>query len=174
MLKIKKLYDDSIVPTKGSSGAAGFDLYAYEKTGPGVVVIPPHRTIKIGTGISAAIPQGWFGAIFARSGLATKHGLRPANAVGVIDEDYRGEIIVALHNDSDEIQTVVYGERIAQLVLIPYYILPLEVVDDLDETERGSGGFGSTGRTDTAYAVFTEDTDCGEQLTFLDGDTSDE
>lgn len=141
-LRIKKLYDDSVIPERGSEFAAGMDLCAHIDCD---VVIQPHSTVKIGTGISAAIPCGSFGAVFARSGLATKSGLRPANAVGVIDPDYRGEIIVALHNDSDYDRKVFNGERIAQLVIIPYYADEIAVVDDLDETERGDGGFGSTG-----------------------------
>ena len=100
---------------------------------------------KIGTGIACALPENTFGAIFARSGLATKQGLRPANCVGVVDEDYRGEIIVALHNDTDEIQMIQPYERIAQLVVMPFIPVEFNVVDELDTTERGNGGFGSTG-----------------------------
>ena len=109
------------------------------------VVIPAGNTVKIGTGLAIAVPHGFFGAIFARSGLATKQGLRPANCVGVADEDYRGEYIVALHNDSNVAQIVEPGERIAQLLILPYGMGEFEEVDSLDETERGSGGFGSTG-----------------------------
>lgn len=145
-IKIKRLNKNAIIPTKGSIGSAGWDLYAClnEK-----VEIPAGKTVKIGTGLAIAMPQGFFGAIFARSGLATKKGLRPANCVGVGDSDYRGEYIVALHNDSDTTQVVEPGERIAQLIFLPY-CEPLggsafEEVDSLDETERGSGGFGSTG-----------------------------
>lgn len=145
-IKIKRLNENAIIPTKGSVGSAGFDLYACldEK-----VEIPVGKTVKIGTGWAIAIPRGFFGAIFARSGLATKKGLRPANCVGVGDSDYRGEYIVALHNDSDTTQVVEPGERIAQLILLTY-CEPLggaafEEVDSLDDTERGTGGFGSTG-----------------------------
>lgn len=121
-------------------------LYKYEfSVLPRRITIKPHQTIKVGTGIAAAIPPGYFGAIFARSGLATKQGLRPANCVGVVDEDYRGEFIVALHNDTDKPQTIMHGDRIAQLVLLPYMRAQVREVDELDETERGTGGFGSTG-----------------------------
>jgi dUTP pyrophosphatase len=101
--------------------------------------------LKIGTGIAVEIPEGYFGAIFARSGLATKRGLRPANCVGVVDADYRGELIVALHNDTDQLQFVEPGERIAQLVIMPYLSVEFEESDGLNETQRGSNGFGSTG-----------------------------
>ena len=141
-MKIKKLNYNAIVPTKGSEYAAGYDLYALVEE---PVTIPPHTTCKIGTGIAVAIPHGYFGAIYARSGLATKLGLRPANAVGVVDSDYRGEVIVALHNDSEVKQTIKNGDRIAQLVVTPYFVCELDVVDDLGETDRGAGGFGSTG-----------------------------
>jgi len=101
--------------------------------------------LKIGTGIAMEIPEGYFGAIFARSGLATKRGLRPANCVGVVDSDYRGEIIVALHNDTEFPQEVSEGERIAQIVIIPYLPVDFTEVDNLSSTVRGEGGFGSTG-----------------------------
>ena len=143
-LNIKKLYEDAIIPTRGSEGAAGLDLYAYTD-GKDKIDIYPFDTVKIKTGIAAAIPKGYFGAIFARSGIATKRGLRPANAVGVVDEDYRGEIIVALHNDTDVTQHVIANERIAQLVIIPCAMATPREVEDLDETARGDGGFGSTG-----------------------------
>lgn len=141
--KVKKLYEDSKVPTRGSSCSAGYDLYAH--IGCESVTIAPKETVKIGTGVAMSIPDGTFGAVFARSGLATKKGLRPANAVGVCDSDYRGEVIVALYNDSKEFQTVEDGERIAQYVVIPYLPFELNVVEELDETDRGSCGFGSTG-----------------------------
>ena len=140
---IKKLNENAKVPTRGSKGAAGYDLYAC--TDGEEIVIPPYETKKIHTGIAVAVPNNHFGAIFARSGIAVKKSLRPANAVGVIDEDYTGEIMVALHNDSGNYQTISDGERIAQLVIIPYRTESFEVVDNLDETERGVGGFGSTG-----------------------------
>ena len=142
-VQIKKLNEDAIVPTNGSEKAAGFDLYACTDH---VVGITPSATKKIGTGIAVAIPDGYFGAIFARSGLATKEGLRPANCVGVVDSDYRGEVIVALHNDSNELRFIGRNDRIAQLVIMPYLPVELEETDELDETERGTGGFGSTGK----------------------------
>lgn len=130
------------VPTYGSSDAAGADLYAATSYD---IEIQPHETVKIGTGIAIAVPRGYFGAIFARSGIATKQGLRPANCVGVVDSDYRGEVIVALHNDTDESQWVPAGSRIAQLAIMPVMRTDFNVVDKLDETTRGEGGFGSTG-----------------------------
>ena len=138
------LREDAITPTRGSAAAAGYDLYipSTEET----TMIKPHGTVKIGTGIAIALPDNTFGAIFARSGLATKQGLRPANCVGVVDSDYRGEIIVAIHNDSDEVRFVEGGDRIAQLVVMPYIPITLEEKTSLDETERGEGGFGSTGK----------------------------
>lgn len=151
-VKIKKLYEDAILPSRKSDSAAGYDLYAYcdhsEQDEP-VAEIAPHKTWKIGTGIAIEIPEGYFGAIFARSGLSTKEGLRPANCVGVIDSDYRGEIIVPLHNDgidSEYCKDVMYGDRIAQLVIMPYLPVEFEVVERLSDTERGNGGFGSTGK----------------------------
>jgi len=141
---VKKLTETAIIPTKGSREAAGFDLYADNED---VIVIEPHDTLLIGTGIAAAVPSGYVGLLFARSGLATKRALRPANCVGVIDADYRGEIKVALHNDSDIQQFIEPHERIAQLSLIPYLTINIKEVSELDETERGMGGFGSTGRT---------------------------
>lgn len=141
-IDIKLLNEFSKMPTRGSSQAAGWDLYAATASD---FSVPPHETLKVGTGISVAIPEGYFGAIFARSGLATKQGIRPANAVGVIDSDYRGELIVALHNDTNQTQYLNAGDRIAQLVVIPYASVDFNVVDELNETERGIGGFGSTG-----------------------------
>ena len=141
-MKIKKLYDSAKIPTKGSAEAAGYDLYSASTYD---IEIPRGQTVKIGTGIAVEIPKGCFGAIFARSGLATKKGLRPANAVGVIDSDYRGELVVALHNDSNIAQYVGAQERIAQLVIIPYKEVEFEEVDELENTERGNDGFGSTG-----------------------------
>lgn len=142
-VKIVKLHSDSQIPTQGSAKAAGFDLYAYITDKP--VWIAPHETVKIGTGLSIQPPEGYFGAIFARSGIATKCGLRPSNCVGVADEDYTGEYIVALHNDSNHDQCVCHGDRIAQLVFMPYLNVTFTETEFLDETERGSGGFGSTG-----------------------------
>lgn len=143
-INIKRLRNDAILPTRGSAAAAGYDLYACLDTTK--ITISPHSTQKIGTGIAVAIPDGYFGAIFARSGLAAKSGLRPANCVGVADSDYRGEYIVALHNDTDEPKTVENGERIAQLVIMPFLSAEFNEVEELDSTERGSGGFGSTGK----------------------------
>ncbi len=148
-INIKKLNDTAIIPTRGSEYAAGYDLYAGcvdEKNLEEVNVISPYSTMKIHTGIAMEIPEGYFGAIFARSGLATKQGLRPANCVGVIDSDYRGEIIVALRNDSASEQTITSGERIAQIVIMPYLPVEFGEVDSLEDTERGDGGFGSTGK----------------------------
>ena len=142
-IQVKKLRPDAILPTAGSQYAAGYDLYACMD---GPVTIPPRTTAKVGTGLSIAVPEGWFGAVFARSGLATKQGLRPANCVGVCDSDYRGEYIVSIHNDSGEPQTVSPGDRIAQLVILPYMTAEFEEADALPETARGAGGFGSTGK----------------------------
>lgn len=141
-INIKKLDSVAKIPTHGSASAAGYDLYA---TNTKEIDIAPHSTIKFGTGIAMEIPEGYFGAIFARSGLATKKGLRPANCVGVIDSDYRGEIIVPLHNDTDEIMTVFPQDRIAQLVILPYLAINFIETEELKSTERGKGGFGSTG-----------------------------
>ena len=142
-IKYKKLNEFAKEPTHGSAAAAGYDLYAaIEQEMP----IPPHMTVKIGTGLSFALPNNTFAAIFARSGLATKFGVRPANCVGVCDSDYRGEYIVALHNDSNDIQVVEPGDRIAQMVLLPYIPISFEEVEELDTTERGDSGFGSTGQ----------------------------
>lgn len=146
-IKIKKLYDDAIIPTRGSYYAAGYDLYAHiecqeEHTG---VVILPHETVLIGTGVAIQPPKDCFGAVFARSGLASKQGLRPANCVGVCDYDYTGEYMIALHNDSDTQRFVKHGDRIGQVVFMPYVNVNFVEVEDLDATERGDGGFGSTG-----------------------------
>lgn len=141
-IQIKKLREGARIPTRGSAAAAGYDLYACLDER---VTIAPHCTAMIGTGLSVAVPEGYFGAVFARSGLASKQSLRPANCVGVCDSDYRGEYIVALHNDGESERVIENGERIAQLVVIPYLPVDFEEVDHLDETERGAGGFGSTG-----------------------------
>ncbi len=142
-IRIKKLKDNAVIPTRGSSSAAGYDLYACLEN---PVSIAPGETVQIGTGLTAEIPEGYFGACFARSGLAFREGLRPANCVGVVDSDYRGEYIVALHNDSETVRTVVSGERIAQLVILPYLTVEFVESDTLSGTERGAGGFGSTGK----------------------------
>ena len=141
-MKIKKLNDRAIVPTYASTFAAGADLYACEES---EVTIAPNETRLIHTGIALEIPQGYVGLIYARSGLSTKRGLAPAHKVGVIDCDYRGEIIVALYNQSGAEQTLAVGERIAQIVFTKYDTAEFDVVDELDLTERGAGGFGSTG-----------------------------
>lgn len=109
-------------------------------------MIQPHETIKIGTGLSFELPKNTFAAIYARSGIATKRGLRPANCTGVCDSDYRGEYIVAVHNDSDKVQIVEPKERIAQMILLPYVQMNFDIADELTETDRGTGGFGSTGK----------------------------
>lgn len=142
-IKVKKLNEKAIIPTRGSDEAAGYDLYACISA---PVVILPHQTLKIGTGLAIEVPFGYFGAIVARSGLATKCGLAPANKFGVCDSDYRGEYIVALHNDTDIPQTVNPMERIAQLIVMPYLCVEFDVCDELTGTKRGDGGFGSTGK----------------------------
>lgn len=144
-VKIKKLNSNAIIPTQGSDKAAGYDLYACLNTSDTSVAIFPHTTKLIHTGLSIQPPKGYFGTIVARSGIATKRGLRPANCVGICDEDYRGEYLVALHNDTDEIQYISQGERIAQLIFMPYLQFEFLEVEELDETSRGTGGFGSTG-----------------------------
>ena len=143
-IQITKLRDNAKIPTRGSAMAAGYDLYACLECDS--VEIKPHETAKIGTGLAIAVPEGYFGAVFARSGLAAKEGLRPANCVGVCDRDYRGEYIVALHNDSEKVRVVSNGDRIAQLVVMPFLSVEFEETESLDETARGAGGFGSTGK----------------------------
>ncbi len=142
-IKVKKLKPDATVPTMGSKFAAGADLYSAEDAD---VIIEPGETKFIDTGLAMEIPEGYVGLVYARSGLACKRGLAPANKVGVVDSDYRGEIKVALHNHGKEAQTVEKGERIAQMVIAPYLSVNYEEADELSETERGEGGFGSTGR----------------------------
>ncbi|MBR2292826.1 MAG: dUTP diphosphatase [Clostridia bacterium] len=141
-MNVKKLNEKAILPTYGSAFAAGADLYACEE---GEVTVAAGETKLIHTGLAMEIPEGLVGLIYARSGLASKKGLAPANKVGVIDSDYRGEIMVALHNHGSAPQTVAAGERIAQLVFTPYYTADFTVVDELSDTVRGVGGFGSTG-----------------------------
>ena len=143
-LKIRFLSDRAKIPTKGSAEAAGYDLYAANDS---VITIKPHETVEVPTDLAIELPQGTFGGIFARSGLATKSGLRPANCVGVVDSDYRGNVTVALHNDSNDARTIGIGERIAQLVVIPYVTFDnIITVSDLSDTERGTDGFGSSGK----------------------------
>lgn len=141
-VRFKRLNGLAKIPTRGSKFSAGYDLYAATDHD---IQIPPHSTVMIGTGLAMELPVGWFGAIFARSGIATKRGLRPANCVGVADADYRNEYIVALHNDTTETKTVQAGERIAQLVILPCQDIDFKEVDELHDTDRGMGGFGSTG-----------------------------
>lgn len=141
-MNIKKLHERAVVPTYGSSSAAGADLYACEESD---ITLAPGETKLIHTGLAMEIPDGLVGLVYARSGLASKRGLAPANKVGVIDSDYRGEIMVALHNHSHIPQTVSDGERIAQIVFTPYMAADFTVVTELNETSRGAGGFGSTG-----------------------------
>lgn len=141
-VKFIRLDPRAVMPTYGSASAAGADLYAL----PGAdTPIPPHGTAMLHTGLAMEIPEGYCGLIFARSGIASKRGLAPANKVGVVDSDYRGEFMVALHNHSDVEQCVVGGERIAQLVITPYLHVEFDETDTLTETKRGAGGFGSTG-----------------------------
>lgn len=142
-INIKRLNENAIIPTRGSEYAAGYDLYAATTA---AIEIQPHSTVKIGTGLAFELPEGFFGGIFARSGIATKRGLRPSNCCGVIDADYRGECIVALHNDSDNVQIIEPQERIAQMILLPFYGMEFNEVSRLSTTVRGAGGFGSSGR----------------------------
>lgn len=141
-VKIKRLNKLAKIPTRGTAESAGYDLYAATDKD---IQIPPHSNVKIGTGIAMSIPNGFFGGIFARSGVATKRNMRPSNCVGIVDSDYTGEVIVSIHNDSTETKTIQRGERIAQLVIVPYLSVIFDEVNELEETERGDGGFGSTG-----------------------------
>lgn len=141
-LKMQKLNPNAVIPTYGSADAAGADLYACISE---PVTIAPGQTVLVKTGIAMAIPNGYVGLIFARSGLACKRDLAPANKVGVIDSDYRGEIMVALHNHGSEDRTVEPAERIAQIAIMPVVQPTFEIAEALDETKRGEGGFGSTG-----------------------------
>lgn len=171
-LKIKRLTETATLPTKAHDTDACFDIYAdipeatYEyketitnplggefgyaaietvtKTGEGVA-IQPHQTVLIPTGFATEIPHGFWGAIFARSGLASKQGLRPAQGVPVIDEPYRGQWMIPLHNDSEEVRVIHHGDRICQFMLLPYFQTTITEVEELDLTDRGEGGFGSTG-----------------------------
>lgn len=142
-INVKKLNDLAKLPTRGSEYAAGYDLYAATNYN---IEIQPHTTVKIGTGLSFELPQGTFAAIFPRSGIATKRGLRPANCVGVCDSDYRGEYIVALHNDTNEVQIIEPQERIAQMILLPFVEMSFNEVNELSDTVRGAGGFGNSGK----------------------------
>lgn len=142
-VRIKRLSEKAIIPTYGTEYSAGADLYALLDE---PVEIKAHETVFIGTGISVEIPEGYCGLIFARSSMGAKRGLAPANKVGVIDADYRGEVRVTLHNHSERDQIVYPGERIAQLAIVPFLKAEFEESDQLSDTQRGSGGFGSTGR----------------------------
>lgn len=142
-VNIKKLQENAIVPTYGTEYSAGADLYACLEE---AVTILPGETKKITTGIAMEIPVGYVGLVYARSGLACKKGLAPANKVGVVDADYRGEIMVFLHNHSSEVITVEPSERVAQMVITPFLSVDYEEVEELSDTVRGEGGFGSTGR----------------------------
>ncbi|MBP5193860.1 MAG: dUTP diphosphatase [Clostridia bacterium] len=142
LVKVKKLSENAKLPTYGSEFSAGADLYAATDDS---IVIPSGETAFIGTGIAVEIPSGYVGLVYARSGLACKKGLAPANKVGVIDSDYRGEIKVAIFNHSKEDKTIEAGERVAQLIVAPFLKCEYEQADELSSTSRGNGGFGSTG-----------------------------
>lgn len=143
-VNFKKLNENAIVPTYGSQFAAGADLYAC--TNGETVTFAPGETKLIKTGLAMEIPEGYAGLIYARSGIANKRGLAPSNKVGVVDSDYRGEIMVSLHNHSNDEQSITDGERIAQMVIAPFLKVEYTEVDELTDTVRGEGGFGSTGK----------------------------
>ncbi len=142
-IAVKKLRENAMLPTYGSAGAAGADLYACVEE---KVSIAPGQTLFVPTGIALEVPKGCAGLIYARSSMGAKRGLAPANKVGVIDSDYRGEIMVALHNHSASAQEIAPGERIAQLLITPVLTPQYEQVEELTDTARGAGGFGSTGK----------------------------
>ena len=142
-INIKKLTETAILPERGSAYAAGYDLFANVSE---ALEIAPHTTAMIPTGLAMEIPEGYIGGIFPRSGLASKESLRPANCVGVVDTDYRGEVKVALHNDGDVARVVTPGQKVAQLVIVPFLGVEFDEVQELSETVRGVGGFGSTGK----------------------------
>ena len=142
-IKIKKLSQNAKIPTYGSEYSAGADIYALTEKD---IEIVPNETVLIHSGVAFEIPDGYVGLVFARSGLATKSGLAPANKVGVIDSDYRGEFIVVLHNHGQQVQTISNGERIAQLVITPVITPGFTQVEELNDTQRAVGGFGSTGK----------------------------
>ena len=141
-VQMKRLNPDAIIPTHGTDKSAGYDIYACINE---PVAIPPHSTVLIPTGFAIKPPEGYYIALVARSGLATKRGLRLANCYAVCDEDYRGESKVPIQNDTEKKQTIAPQERIAQMLLKEYNLCEFEVVEELDDTERGTGGFGSTG-----------------------------
>ena len=142
-IRVKRLKENAIMPTYGSAEAAGADLYAC-LTAP--MTIQPGESVFIPTGLAMELPVGFAGLIYARSGLACKRGLAPANKVGVVDSDYRGEFMIVLHNHGETAQTIEHGERIAQLVITPVFTPGFTEVDELSDTERSGGGFGSTGK----------------------------
>ena len=142
-VNVKKLRPKAMLPLRGSADAAGADLFACLES---EAVLAPGETLRVPTGIAVEIPAGYVGLVFARSSVATKRGLAPANKVGVIDSDYRGEVLVALFNHGSEPQSVAPGERIAQLVIVPYLTAEFAEAETLSDTLRGDGGFGSTGR----------------------------
>jgi dUTP pyrophosphatase len=142
-IKVRRVSPTALLPTRGSSSAAGYDLYADLQE---EALIAPHTTVKIDTGLQFELPEGFFAGIFARSGIAAREGLRPANCVGVCDSDYRGNYIVAIHNDSDAERRIAVHEKIAQMIVMPYLPLEFEETDSLTDTDRGAGGFGSTGK----------------------------
>lgn len=144
-VKIKKLYDNTQMPTRADDGSAGMDLYAHLNNDY-MRVIKPHTTEMISVGFAMETPNNTYGAIFARSGLSSKKGLRPANCVGVVDSSYRGEVFVALHNDTDKVQQIMNGDKIAQMIIMEYPTVGIIETDTLSETERGDGGFGHSGR----------------------------
>ena len=142
-IRVKRLKETAIIPTYGSPEAAGADLYACIDE---PVMIKPGESVFIPTGLAMEIPKGYAGLIYARSGLACKRGLAPANKVGVVDSDYRGEFMIVLHNHGDVPQTIEHGERIAQLVITPVFTPGFTEVEELTDTQRSGGGFGSTGK----------------------------
>lgn len=141
-IKIQKLIDRAVIPEQQTKGAAGFDLHGINLE---PIIIPSGFTVKIPTGLAMEIPEGYFGAIYPRSGMATTRGLRLANCTAVIDSDYRGDIMVPIFNDTNDVQLIEPGERLAQMVIQPYLPVTFTEVDTLTPTERGEGGFGSTG-----------------------------
>lgn len=142
-INIKRLSETAKLPERGSTFAAGYDLFADLQE---AIEIRPHETYMINTGVAMEIPEGYWGGVFARSGLSAKEGLRPANCVGVVDADYRGPICVALHNDGETVRTITPQQKIAQLVVVPFLTVEFEEVESLSDTVRGEGGFGSTGK----------------------------
>ena len=142
-INIKRLSETAKLPERGSAYAAGYDLFAdLQET----IEIKPHETYMINTGVAMEFPEGYWGGVFARSGLSAKEGLRPANCVGVVDADYRGPVCLALHNDGEVSRTVVPGQKVAQLVVVPFLAVEFDEVEELSDTVRGAGGFGSTGK----------------------------